>query len=182
MKRIFSLILIFTLHLSTLSTTASADERLFHIARSLNPNWVCYDARVKNGKLNMDDPVHVYWHNNSDNPGHENELSYFQRKMAYGVKVLNRGNQEAEVRLTALQEAQLADMQAQRQMGGAVHNQRQAVHTEGNLRAAEAEESSQCRLFPTIGHRCKRRLQAGGEDIQQIVSYLFCKVLVFNII
>ncbi len=107
MKRIFSLILIFTLHLSTLSTTASADERLFHIARSLNPNWVCYDARVKNGKLNMDDPVHVYWHNNSDNPGHENELSYFQRKMAYGVKVLNRGNQEAEVRLTAYKKRNL---------------------------------------------------------------------------
>lgn len=101
MRRIISSVLIAIAHLSSLATAANADERLFHIARSLNPNWVCYDARVANGKLNMDDPVHVYWHNNSDNPGHENELSFFQRKMAYGVKVLRRGVQEAEIRLTA---------------------------------------------------------------------------------
>ncbi|MCM1078494.1 MAG: DUF4833 domain-containing protein [Bacteroidales bacterium] len=101
MKRLISLALFSILQLSVLVSMASADERLFHIARSLNPNWVCYDARLKNGKLNADDPVHVYWHNNSDNPGHENELSFFQRKMAYGVKVLKRGNQEAEIRLTA---------------------------------------------------------------------------------
>lgn len=84
-----------------LHTSANADERMFHISRSVNKNWVCYDARLKNGQLNMDDPVHVYWHNNSDNPGHENELSFFQRQMAYGYKVLKRGNNEVEYRLTA---------------------------------------------------------------------------------
>ena len=107
MNRLSSLTLLLVLHLSMLVTTASADERLFHIARSLNPNWVCYDARLKDGKLNMSDPVHIYWHNNSDNPGHENELSFFQRKMAYGVKVLKAGNQEAEIRLTAYKKRNL---------------------------------------------------------------------------
>lgn len=78
-----------------------ADERMFHISRSINKNWVCYDARVKNGVLDTKDPVHVYWHNNSDNPGHENELSFIQRNLAYGYKVLKRSANEVEFRLTA---------------------------------------------------------------------------------
>lgn len=76
-------------------------QRLFHISRSINKNWVCYDVNQKGNKLNMDDPIHVYWHNNSDNPGHENELSFFQRKMAYGYKIISTGKNEATVRLTA---------------------------------------------------------------------------------
>lgn len=76
-------------------------QRLFHISRSINKNWVCYDVVQKNNKLDLDNPIHVYWHNNSDNPGHENELSFFQRKMAYGYKVLSKGKNEATVRLTA---------------------------------------------------------------------------------
>ena len=93
------LLLLLTLLLTALEM--DADERMFHISRSLNANWVCYDARLKDGKLDMKDPVHVYWHNNSDNPGHENELSFFQRKMAFGYKVISRGNQEVDVKLTA---------------------------------------------------------------------------------
>ncbi len=84
-----------------------ADERMFHISRSINKNWVCYDARLVGGKLDMKDPVHVYWHNNSDNPGHENELSLFQRQMAYGYKVLKTGNNEVEYRLTAYKKRSL---------------------------------------------------------------------------
>lgn len=90
-----------------ISITMSADERMFHISRSINKNWVCYDARIKNGKLDMKDPVHVYWHNNSDNPGHENELSFFQRQMAYGYKVLNSSANEVEYRLTAYKKRSL---------------------------------------------------------------------------
>lgn len=82
-------------------TAVAQDQRLFHISRSINKNWVCYDAVQKNGQLNMDKPVHVYWHNNSDNPGHENELSWFQRKMAFGYVVVSKGNNEVTVRLTA---------------------------------------------------------------------------------
>lgn len=83
------------------SSGIRADERMFHISRSVNANWVCYDARLKGGQLDMKDPVHVYWHNNSDRPGCENELSFFQRQMAYGYKVLSRGTNEVEYRLTA---------------------------------------------------------------------------------
>lgn len=97
MRHIFSLLLVLLL----LLPVRSHAQRLFHISRSVNKNWVCYDVNQKNGKLNMDDPVHPYWHNNSDNPGHENELSFFQRKMAYGYKIVSKGKNEATVRLTA---------------------------------------------------------------------------------
>lgn len=97
MKKIFISILLSTF----IVLTANADERMFHIARSKNANWVCYDARLKDGNLDMSDPVHVYWHNNSDNPGHENEISFFQRQMAFGYKVLSQGNNEVTIRLTA---------------------------------------------------------------------------------
>lgn len=76
-------------------------QRLFHISRSVNRNWVCYDVNLKGGALDMDNPIHVFWHNNTDRPGHENELSYIQRKMAYGYKIVSKGNNEATVRLTA---------------------------------------------------------------------------------
>ena len=47
----------------------------------------------------MKNPIHVYWHNRTDNPGHENELSYIQRKMAYGYNILSKGKNEVEVKL-----------------------------------------------------------------------------------
>lgn len=83
-----------------LSCPAQA-PRLFHISRSLNKNIVCYDARVSKGKLDLKNPIHVYWHNNEDRPGVEEELNALQRKLAYGYKVKSAGNNEACVTLTA---------------------------------------------------------------------------------
>ena len=76
-------------------------QRLFHISRSVNRNWVCYDVNLKGGALDKANPIHVFWHNNTDRPGHENELSLIQRKLAYGYKIISVGNNEATVRLTA---------------------------------------------------------------------------------
>lgn len=97
-NRILQILFLFSLLF--LSSEANA-QRLFHISRSINKNWVCYDVIQKNNQLNMKEPIHVYWHNNSDNPGHENELSFFQRQMAFGYKILSKGKNEVTVRLTA---------------------------------------------------------------------------------
>lgn len=91
----------FFLMLTCATLVAKADSRLFHISRSLNANIVCYDARIVNGKLDANSPVHVYWHNNTDRPGAEDELSVLQRKMAYGYKVVSRTANEVEIKLTA---------------------------------------------------------------------------------
>ena len=82
-------------------------QRLFHIARSLNKNIVCYDVNTVNGKLDTKNPIHVYWHNNEDKPGVEEELNALQRRLAYGYKVRSTGNNEANVSLTAYSKRQL---------------------------------------------------------------------------
>ena len=45
------------------NSTYPTPNRLFHIARSLNRNLVCYDANQANGKLDTKEPVKVYWLN-----------------------------------------------------------------------------------------------------------------------
>lgn len=87
--------------LACLPLAAPATERLFHISRSANRNIVCYDVHLTNGQLDSKEPIHVYWHNNEDRPGMEDELTLIQRKMAYGYKVINATPNEAQVQLTA---------------------------------------------------------------------------------
>ena len=51
------------------NSTYPTPNRLFHIARSLNRNLVCYDANQANGKLDTKEPVKVYWLNREKEPG-----------------------------------------------------------------------------------------------------------------
>lgn len=81
--------------------TYPTPERLFHIARSVNKNLVCYDVNLKNGKLNTQSPLNVYWVNREEHPGVTNGLSFFQKKMAYGYKLIAKGDNFSEVTLTA---------------------------------------------------------------------------------
>ena len=72
--------------------TYETAERLFYIARSANKNLVCYDINLKNGKMDIQKPLKVYWVNREEHPGEIGELSFFQRKMAYGYKLLSANN------------------------------------------------------------------------------------------
>lgn len=58
----------------------------FYVQRTPNTNTIMYELNVKNGVMNEKDPVHVYWIRYANGGGTE-ELSYIQRKFAYGVKV-----------------------------------------------------------------------------------------------
>ena len=78
-------------------------ERLFHIARSVNRNLVCYDAHL----TVTDEPINVYWVNREERPGEKNGLNYFQRKMAYGYKVVDKGDDYSVVTLSAYPDRQL---------------------------------------------------------------------------
>ncbi|MDD2952607.1 MAG: DUF4833 domain-containing protein [Parabacteroides sp.] len=81
--------------------TYPTGKRLFHIARSVNKNLVCYDVNTENGKLNTDAPLNVYWVNCENEPGETSGLSYIQRKMAYGYKLVSAGDNSCVVSLTA---------------------------------------------------------------------------------
>lgn len=81
--------------------TYPTDERLFHIARSLNKNLVCYDVNLEEGGLDEEAPLNVYWLNREEHPGKTNGLSFFQRKMAYGYKLISAGGDTCVCSLSA---------------------------------------------------------------------------------
>jgi len=69
-------------------TPPQTDRSLFYIQRSKNTNAIKYDANVMaDGKLNPAEPVSVYWIRYATDSTSA-ELTYIQRKYAYGVKTV----------------------------------------------------------------------------------------------
>ncbi len=106
-KKLFVGVLFFTFCLMMKASSPDDDlyltpGRLFHIARSINRNLVCYDVNTtSDGKLNTSKPINVYWINREERMGEKNGLNFFQRKMAYGYKVVDEGDDSSTVTLTA---------------------------------------------------------------------------------
>lgn len=70
------------------ASAASADESfvpLFVIERNVNGNVVHYDAKLKDGKLDPQQPVVVYWVMGED--GHRQELNFLEKLKAYGFTI-----------------------------------------------------------------------------------------------
>ena len=79
-----------------MASVASAEEALvplFVIERSVNSNVVHYDARLKDGKLDPQQPVVAYWVMGED--GHHQELNFLERLKAYGFTI--RPDKQPEV-------------------------------------------------------------------------------------
>ena len=60
-------------------------NQLFYLQRTPNTNTIVCELNIENGKLNEDEPVHVYWLRYQEK-GQRQELSFIQRKFAYGLK------------------------------------------------------------------------------------------------
>lgn len=69
---------------------------LFYLQRTPNANTIMYDLNIKDGALDKDDPVHAYWIRYTEKKQKE-ELSFIQRKFAYGVKAKDLGNNKFEL-------------------------------------------------------------------------------------
>lgn len=74
-------------------------EHIFVFERSTNDNYVCYDINLKDGSLCKDKPLNAYWVLGGGT--RIEELTYLDRKMAFGVKVISEKENEAVVHLTA---------------------------------------------------------------------------------
>lgn len=92
-----------TLLCSLLSLTAQAitipRDHIFVFERNTNTNYVCYDINLEKGQLNQKEPLKAYWV-----LGHETRienLTFLDKKMAFGVKVISAKEDEAVVHLTA---------------------------------------------------------------------------------
>jgi hypothetical protein len=78
-------------------------QRIFHIERSKNKNIVCYDANIlATRKLDIENPIHAYWINQTDHPGERSDLNYIQNKLAYGYSYSKNGDGSVEVSLVPL--------------------------------------------------------------------------------
>ena len=74
-------------------------EHIFIFERSTNTNYICYDINLKDGKLNQKEPLNAYWI--SENETEKNPLTFLDRKMAFGIKVVSATENEAQVHMTA---------------------------------------------------------------------------------
>jgi hypothetical protein len=66
-------------------TPAGNPNQLFYLQRTPNTNTIVYELNFVNGKLDAENPIHVFWLRYQDK-GQKEELSYIQRKFAYGIK------------------------------------------------------------------------------------------------
>jgi len=70
----------------TLPIPPHSDKLLFYVQRTTNHNTIMYEMNIeKDGNLNKEEPVHAYWIRYTEK-GEKAELSYMQRKFAYGVQ------------------------------------------------------------------------------------------------
>lgn len=77
------------------------NKRLFYLQRSPNINAICYDINIdsQTGKPDEDDPIHVYWLQYAEANGEPSELTFIQRKFAYGVIANKTGNDKYDIRI-----------------------------------------------------------------------------------
>jgi len=66
-------------------TPTGNPNQLFFLQRTPNLNTIVCELNYKNGVLEDDEPVHTFWIRYGEQ-GQRAELSYIQRKFAYGVK------------------------------------------------------------------------------------------------
>ena len=70
-----------------LSSFAQNSIRLFHIDRNKNSAIVCYDLNLKDGVIDKNNPIAIYWSDSNKPTEKLNDLSSIQKKMAFGINV-----------------------------------------------------------------------------------------------
>jgi hypothetical protein len=98
---LFFLFIVLPKNLSPKDNIHLAKDKLFYIARSKNKNLVCYDANYSGGKLDIKNPLTIYWLNREDRPGETSNLNMIQKKLAYGYKLISQGDDSCEITLNA---------------------------------------------------------------------------------
>ncbi|MDB4927137.1 DUF4833 domain-containing protein [Mucilaginibacter sp.] len=85
--------------------------RLFYMQRTSNSNTLIYELNAKNGQLDDENPMHVYWLRYAEK-GQKEELNYIQRKFAYGLVTKKINNDQYDVRFVSYKKFPLLLMKA----------------------------------------------------------------------
>ncbi|MBC8032972.1 MAG: DUF4833 domain-containing protein [Chitinophagaceae bacterium] len=86
-------------------------SQLFYLQRTPNTNTIVYELNEKNGVLDTKDPVHVFWIRYGDK-GEQAELSYIQRRFAYGLNARLIDKDKYELRFVSYKKYVLYLMKA----------------------------------------------------------------------
>ena len=151
------------------NSTYPTPDRLFHIARSLNRNLVCYDANQTNGKLDTKEPIKVYWLNREMEPGKTNGLSFIQKKMAYGYKVVSIAEHTCTITLTAYPEKKLTICQGGRSLRLPCQDRQPAGYPTIFVCQGQPQQSAKCGIRGTTRHnnRYWRPCHGKGPQIKK---------------
>ena len=71
-------------------------KQLFFLQRTPNTNTIVCELNYKDGVVDKEDPIHVFWIRYQEK-GQQEDLSYIQRKFAYGVKSREIGENKYEL-------------------------------------------------------------------------------------
>lgn len=75
---------------------------VFVFERSTNGNYVCYDVNLqKDGTLYQKKPLRAYWRLDKKTHFVEDSLTFLDKRMAFGVKVVSAKKNETLVHLSA---------------------------------------------------------------------------------
>jgi len=74
--------------------------QLFYLQRDPNANTVIYTLNLEDGEIDEDKPVSAHWIRYAEN-GERSDLSFIQRKMAYGVHHKKVNEDEFDIRIQA---------------------------------------------------------------------------------
>ena len=84
----------------TYPVPANNDKLLFYLQRSKNKNTIVYDLNtMPDGSLNASEPVHAYWIRYEEG-GAKMELSYVQKKLAFGIDAVLTDKAKGDYTLT----------------------------------------------------------------------------------
>ena len=141
---------------------ATTSRELFTLARSKNANVVKYAVRIDpDGRLNAASPVEAYWLMLAEN-GRREELTWTERKLAYGFSISEQTSQGLVLRLGACSTRELhvrsvaGVFRAELSIGGQRASlQRIFVRTEEGL------------LLPSVRYVELSGLASGGRRVSQ---------------
>ena len=71
-------------------------KQLFFLQRTPNSNNIIYELNYKDGVVDKEDPIPVFWIRYKEE-GQKEDLNYIQRKFAYGVKSKEIGYNKYEL-------------------------------------------------------------------------------------
>lgn len=76
-------------------------NQLFYLQRDPNTNTIICELNVEeDGDLNKKEPIKVYWIRYGEK-GKKEDLSYIQRKFAYGIQTRDIGNEQYELKFVS---------------------------------------------------------------------------------